>query len=131
MPLRSIAALLLLAACQTTPDAPSPTTPGAPAEDAASQDAAAVALTLEGDGLRLVVRETGAARPVAFGTPFADAVAAVVRAEGDPSEDGVQPECGAGPLAFAAWPDGLTLYGQDDAFAGWAVDGRSGAAPPP
>ena len=137
MPLRPlILPLLLLAGCQTAPDvsppaAPSPVATPAP-ESPERSDAPAerpVALALEGDGVRLVARESGAARPVAFGTPFADAVAAVVRAEGDPAEEGMQLECGAGPLAFASWTGGLTLYGQDDAFAGWNVSGRSGEAP--
>jgi hypothetical protein len=133
MPTRLLG-LLLLVGCQVAPDTPPPAAPPpaeAPAPEAPersdSQEERPVALTLEGGGVRLIARESGAARPLAFGTPFADAVAAVSRAEGDPSEQGTQPECGAGPLAFASWTGGLTLYGRDDAFAGWAVSGGNAA----
>ncbi|HMJ92782.1 MAG TPA: hypothetical protein VK472_01650, partial [Allosphingosinicella sp.] len=37
-------------------------------------------------------------------------------------------ECGGGPLDYAVWADGLTLYFQEDKFAGWALDPRAEGA---
>ncbi|MCY7338943.1 MAG: hypothetical protein LH465_03170 [Sphingomonas bacterium] len=79
-------------------------------------------LALEGEGLRLFNRDSGAARPVAFGTVRAETLAAL--AFRGPPEIGKQNECGAGALDYAAWPDGLKLYFQNGAFAGWAVNGH-------
>lgn len=91
--------------------APSPaTTPATPA----------LALAVDADGLRLFDRTSGAARPIPFGTARAHTLAALA-SRGAP-ETGINRECGAGPLAFARWPDGLQLWFQDDAFAGWALD---------
>ncbi len=98
------------------PAAPTPAPAPAPASDAP-------ALAIDGDGLRLFNRDTGAARPLPFGLPRADLLAALV-ARGKPAT-GRQEECGAGPLGFATWPDGLKLYFQSGTFAGWAVDQRA------
>ncbi len=84
------------------------------------------ALAVEGEGLRLFDRESGAARPIAFGTAR-DAVMAAL-AFRDPPDTGRQEECGAGPLDYAAWPDGLKLYFQQGKFAGWALDRRASGA---
>ncbi len=79
-------------------------------------------LAIDGDGLRLVDPERGSARPLVFGTPRAAVLAAL--ADRSAPETGRQAECGAGPLDFAEWPDGLRLYFQDRAFRGWALGGR-------
>ena len=136
--LRGLAALALLAAsataCRTAPDAPpapADTAAATPAPDpnaapnaTATLDSAAaprVVLALDPEGLRLVDAATGRTRPVPFGTPRAAALDALGPALGAPRTTGTLPECGAGPLDFAAWPTGLTAWFQNEAFAGWST----------
>lgn len=82
--------------------------------------AQAPALAIDGEGLRLVDPASGRARPIAFGTPRSDVLSALARR--GPPQTGTNAECGAGPLAYARFGDGLTLQFQDDRFAGWSVD---------
>ena len=112
-----LALILFVAAC-----APQLTPSSAPWVPAAETPA----LALDGEGLRLFNRDTGAARPIAFATPRAQTLA-LLGFRGPPAT-GTQAECGAGALDFAAWPDGLKLYFQRDRFVGWAVDGRGKGA---
>lgn len=99
------------AALPATPDARVPSDPATPA------------LAVDGEGLRLFDRASGRARPLPFGTPRADLERAL--AFRGPPGTGSQQECGAGPLAYAAWPDGLKLYYVEGKFTGWALDGRA------
>ena len=130
-------ALLLLVAC--APDAaPSPV--AAQPEDSLVEDpvntaaappaaptmAEAPALAIDGEGLRLFNPANGAARPLPFGTARALVLTALA-SRGAP-ELGTQTECGAGPLDFATWRDGLKLYFQQDKFTGWALDRRAARA---
>ncbi|WP_420455715.1 hypothetical protein [Rubrivirga sp.] len=122
--------LLVLAGCASDPEVVSAPAPDVPAPVSAPPDTADVpsgeaALALDPDGFR-VVSASGSTSPLAFGIPFEDAVAALSRLRGEPASRAVSPECGAGPLDTASWDDGLTVYGQDDEFAGWALSGRSG-----
>ena len=57
-----------------------------------------------------------------------EAVLAVLESFRGPADRGTASECGAGPLDYSAWADGLTLYFQDGRFAGWALDERAGGA---
>lgn len=137
-------ALLLAACARSEPDPPPPGPPEAlatpiapvavpvppgssvpltPTPPAPAPAAATPALAVEGEGLRLFARESGSARPIPFGTPRAE-VERALAFRGDPAI-GTQGECGAGPLAFAAWPDGLKLYFQSGKFTGWALDQRA------
>jgi hypothetical protein len=86
---------------------------------------ATASLAVDGEGLRLFDPSSGAARPLPFGTPRAQLLAAL--AMRDPPTFGTQ-ECPAGALAYAAWPDGLKLYFQKDQFIGWALDDRARGA---
>ena len=130
-----LAALAAFSACT-----PSPEPAVAPADAAvadvslnpdsgdAAPDAApdtTVVIALDPDGLRFVDTATGAARPLPFGTPEADVVRAVAARVGVPGEASRNEECGAGPLAFSTWPDGLRLAFQDGRFAGWFVGERA------
>jgi len=103
------------------PPSPAPTSTPTPAP-AETPARATPALALDGEGLRLFNRVSGAARPIAFATPRGQTLA-MLEFRGPPTI-GTQTECGAGALDFAAWPDGLKLYFQRDKFVGWAVDGR-------
>jgi len=123
----SLIVLALVAACDPpAPAAPernsaAPAKPVAPAAPAAAAEKAAdPALAVEGEGLRLFVGANASARPLPFGTPR-DAVLGALAFRGAPGT-GELSECGAGPLTYAEWQDGLTLYFQEGRFAGWALD---------
>lgn len=88
--------------------------PAAPAE--------APALALASDGLSLA-SPGGAARPVPFGTAEDEAIRIVAASLGEPTERGVNNDCGAGPLGFANFPGGLNLLLQNGRFAGWFLSG--------
>lgn len=86
-----------------------------------------MALALEGEGLRLFDPATSAATPLAFGRPQTDVLATLERVRG-PAGKGTNESCGAGPVQYANWPDGLSLVFQDDRFVGWSLDGRATGA---
>ena len=115
----------LTAACSASPEpaaennvaaaAPAP----AQANAQTDEPAAPPKLAIDGEGLRLFDAKSGSARPLAFGTPREQVVAAL--AFRGPPELGSNDECSAGRLDHATWPGELTLYFQDDKFIGWAV----------
>jgi hypothetical protein len=84
----------------------------------------AAVLALDSQGLRVVNVSTGATRAIAFGTSEANVVSVLTNLRGKPRNRGVNRECGAGPLGFASWADGLSLQFNQGRFAGWNVDGR-------
>lgn len=86
---------------------PAPTVEAAPDAPADAPPEATLALAMNGLGL------------ADFGTTMEEAVAAVAALQGNPADTGENPECGAGPLTFASWGNGLTLYGSEGAFVGW------------
>jgi hypothetical protein len=105
-----------------TPESAAPPPAAAPAR---TESPPPPLLALDPEGVRVVDASSGSTRPVPFGTGR-DSVLAVLEAlRGPPGEQGTNPECGAGPLGFAGWSDGLTLWFSRGAFAGWAVDGRA------
>lgn len=120
-----------LAACSPASPPPAPAEPAAPAP--AAEPAASVPteagplLNLTPDGLALVDAGSGTSRALAFGLDQAMARQVVTAARGAPTEEGTNPECGAGPLDFARFAGDLTLWFQDGRFAGWAL-GPQGAA---
>lgn len=139
------ACALALAACAAESDSaaassddPSPsanTTAPAPASSAnqaaaSSPKAAATlaqdrrSLAVQGEGLRWFLPPNGSARPLPFGTPKADLLASLERVRG-PADQGTNEDCPIGPVQYAAWADGLTLFFQDDRFAGWSLDDRA------
>lgn len=142
MRLLSPIALLILAACspdagavQTDDTGPvaamkagpsSPPVPGGVvANDAAPSQQPTLAV--ESDGLRWFLPPNGSARPLAFGAPEAEVLASLERVRG-PAEKGVNQDCGAGPVQYANWPDGLSVVFQDGVFAGWSLDPRASGA---
>ena len=46
----------------------------------------------------------------------------LTRVQGTAPERGQNDECGAGPLEFAHWKDGLSVNMQEGNFVGWWVD---------
>lgn len=89
--------------------------------------AAPPVLAVDAEGLRLFDAATGSARALAFGMPAEQVIAALAPLSGAP-ERSENPECGGGPMEFAAWPDGVTLVLQDGAFRGWSLDERTKGA---
>jgi len=140
-------AATLLAACQAEPEKRAEAAqdphqgidlpPGHPAialpgEGGAESNPAASGhppvISLDGEGLRLVDPKSGATRPLAFGVDQAQLKLVAEKLKG-PAKAGRNEECGAGPLSYLSWDDGLTLYALDGLFAGWALD-EAGAAVP-
>lgn len=78
-------------------------------------------VSLDGEGLRLVDPKSGATRPLGFGVPE-DQLKLVAEKLKGRAETGRAEECGAGPLSYLRWDDGLTLYSLDGLFAGWSLD---------
>lgn len=105
--------------------------PARPQEPRAAQQATgAVAppeLAFDAEGLRMVDPATGGARPISFGAARADVLALLEGLRG-PADAGTNEECGAGPLDYAVWADGLTLHFQGSSFVGWALDPRAEGA---
>jgi hypothetical protein len=91
---------------------------------AQSKPAAAV-LALDSGGLRVVNSTTGSTRSLSFGMKEADALTIVTNLRGKPKNRGINSECGAGPLGFAQWNDGLTLQFQNGRFVGWDLGDRN------
>ncbi len=83
-------------------------------------------LAVEAEGLRLFNPQTGSARPIAFGTSR-EIVLDALKFRGAPGT-GTNGECGAGPLQYANWPDGLGLFFQKGKFVGWTLDQRTDGA---
>jgi len=134
--MKQIAVVMLsctIAACQRSESVPAASSPShARGRDStgtaqsASRDSAAiptnsVLLALDGEGLRLVVESTGSTRLLAFGMESSDVITAMTRALGPPLSRGTNAECGAGPMAFAVFADGLSIVMQHDRFVGWST----------
>ena len=133
----AISALLTLAACgapdqpanQGVPEAkpaeamvpavPSPTPSAAPTAEPESE----ARVKLAPDELTVVLK-SGAARHVTFGTSQDSTLQILGAALGNPMEQARNDECGAGPLDYAAFRGGLSLYFREGKFAGWDLDGR-------
>jgi hypothetical protein len=118
--------LLLLLACsdQDPPAAPERDAPGGAPAAAAAQEGPALAV--DSQGLRLFAPASGSARPIAFDTPWPQALG-LLAFRGAPGT-GTNRKCGAGALDYASWPDGLTIYSQNGRFVGWALDQRAARA---
>jgi len=97
-----------------------------PAMDVDSSAPAAVTrakLAWEGEGLRLFLEPSGAARPVPFGRPMAEVIATLTAVQG--SDGGTPPvqlenaDCGAIAATWAS--TGLTAWFARQRFVGWSV----------
>lgn len=82
-------------------------------------------LALDQKGLQVVNATTGSTRSLAFGMKEAEVVTIVNNVQGKIRDRGVNQECGAGPLGYTSWGNGLTLWFNKGVFAGWIVDGRN------
>lgn len=93
----------------------------------ASATAETAVLAVEGEGLRFFNPVTTAAMPIPFGRPQSEVLTALERVRG-PAGKGTNEDCGAGPVQYANWPDGLSLVFQRNRFVGWGLDGRAAGA---
>ena len=98
--------------------APAATKPVAPAATEQPK------LAVDSEGLRWFLPPNGSARPLLFGASEADVLASLEAVRG-PADKGVNHDCGAGPVRYANWPDGLSLVFQNGKFAGWGLDSRA------
>ena len=123
-------ACLLVASCRPSggPDSTSPDTTLDPVETPESLPADSLALALDPEGFRFVDPASGSTRLLEFGTGREAVVGAVTNRRGPSTDRGINTECGAGPLGYESWEDGLTLWFSDDSFAGWIIDGRGEGA---
>ena len=125
------AALAALTACNSKPPTVEPTprgevveatAPERPVDPAPTASTDTPAFVVEAEGLRLFNKQSGAARPIAFGTPRDDVLRMLAFLR--KPETGQNGECGAGPLDFANWANGLGLFFQQDKFVGWNLNPR-------
>ena len=118
-------ALAVLAACdRSQPPAAAEPAPAVAATPAAAETPPVQTeggLAVEGEGLRIFDAQ-GAARAIPFGTAQATAIAAVAASTGRPApEVTTNAECGAGPIQFAEFSNGLQLLFQNNTFQGWVL----------
>ena len=84
-------------------------------------------LAIDPEGLRWFLPPNGSARPLAFGMAQKDLLASLERVRGAAAQ-GTNSDCGAGPVQYANWADGLSIVFQNGRFAGWGLDGRAAGA---
>lgn len=129
--LTTFAMIGLLAACKPAADkAPAEADPIAPAVPAAKADgpaAATTAVSLDGEGLRFVDKNSGKTSLLAFGVPRAQAEEALARVAGQQDDRSTNEECGAGTMEFTRY-DAMTLNFQGGKFVGWFLGNEPGAA---
>ena len=85
------------------------------------------AIALSANAIQLVNQGTGSTREIAFGMPLKQLVEIVEKVLESKPTIIVNRECGAGPLKFATWDNGLTLLFKEKKkdewlFAGWAAN---------
>ena len=78
-------------------------------------------LTLSVDGLSIANKQSGKTRTIPFDTDITTSTAAVASALGEPIEKTQNSECGAGPMNFVTWSNGLTMNATQNRFVGWTV----------
>ncbi|MEO5907518.1 MAG: hypothetical protein ABIQ11_12380, partial [Saprospiraceae bacterium] len=92
-------------------------------------------LALTSNALQLVNQSSGSTTELAFGLPFDELVSLLNNIlQSGVASSGVNAECGAGPIKFATWNNGLSLAFMENKtnewlFAGWYVGAPSGSSP--
>lgn len=79
-------------------------------------------VAMDGEGVT-VTGADGKVQHLAFGMGHDELMRAI--AFRGPAGETTNQECGAGPVDFASWPDGLNLLFQQGEFAGWSLDERA------
>ena len=81
-------------------------------------------LALDPEGLRWFIPQNGSARALPFGAEQAEVLNSLERVRGKAAM-GTNADCGAGPVQYASWADGLSLVFKAGKFLGWGIDGRT------
>lgn len=93
-----------------------------------AEAAAESVIALDGEGLRLVVSETGSIRLLPFGTDRTTTETAIAKQLGAVANRSSNEECGAGPMEFSNFGNFIANF-QEDLFVGWDLrDGNKKAA---
>jgi hypothetical protein len=117
--------LMLVAGCSNdnapTPRAPEKMTEAAPKASPApnAPPKASAALSVDSDGLRILLGTGENARAIPFGTDEGTVIAAIEKLRGKAKRDS-NDECGAGAMQFAHF-GGLSLLFQEGKFGGWSL----------
>ena len=124
-------AAIISSGCDDAPQ-PSPQEGAEPVDTAGSTEidsqSNAVALALDGEGLRVFLISSGSARPLPFGIPSSELIETLTRVLGSsPVSTGENADCAA---RFIEWPRGLTTWVTRDRFAGWSVRENSDLTTP-
>lgn len=123
---------LVLFGCQAPAETAAPQAPEAPTPPVAPTSPTPA----ETSGVRLkpgglVIRNAGGGSSQTVELPFGMAEAAAIQmvsaVRGRAPTRARHAECGAGPLDFADWGDGLSLVFQDGRFAGWWANDQAPA----
>ena len=127
--LLTVFAMVACGGSEEPPAAPPPSSVRPYSAAESGIDSSVVAISIEGEGLRLFVIATGAARPLPFGTDSASVFTAIQRGtRAEPVESGDGGDC---PGSFARWSNGLTLRFDDGKFVGWSLrDGDNSVTTP-
>ncbi len=110
------AAALALSACDSG-KVPSPADRQSGAADVVA-DVDLQQVTLRGDGL------TSGAESFFFAAGETEVKTALTASLGEASDTGENSECGAGPMAYANYPGGLTVNFQNGSLVGWVLQGE-------
>lgn len=83
-------------------------------------------LALSEGAIQVVNANNGSTSQITFGMPFEQVITAVKKILNSNPSININKECGAGPLKFAMWDNGLNLLFQEKngewLFAGWAAN---------
>lgn len=84
-------------------------------------------IAITSNSIQIVNQNTGSTKEIAFGMPLEEMVKIVENIYKSKANININSECGAGPLKFATWDNGLTLLFQEKKkdewlFAGWAAN---------
>ncbi len=98
-----------------------------PSSEAESSD---VTLALDGNGFQLIGSGGEGSQSVTFGESIDDATEAVSLVLGQSEPPQVNSECGAGPIEFTSWENGLSLHAMDGELVGWSLRSRNTTGTP-